>query len=137
MKIRKELEKAIKVIAPSGNETSIRIRPDDMVQMGAITKAIKLFEDTEVKIIDNDIDKMIVELERIGETLDEVNKYLDMAFGSGFSKSAFEGEYSYLMYDDFFTGLAENLDSLEGEVQKYIKEKRKKVPQDHKQKDTL
>ncbi len=137
MKLKKTIEHKVKIENEYGDVYDIVLRPDDMVQMGLIGKAIKVFDDIEAPPVDDDLEKMLEVMEKVASDLKEVNSHLDMAFGLGFTEKMFKGSYAITMYDDFFNGIADQLEITERKAQQYIKERRKKVPQDHKPKDTL
>lgn len=139
MKVTNKLIHKFTVENEFGDKVDVTIRPDDMVQMGFLGRALKTFNDMETIVADeDDIEALLEQVEQLTETLKAVNKNLDLAFGPDFTETAFRGSYSLVMYDEFFEGLSRHLNITEGKAKDYVKQRRRQALQDHKKpKDTL
>ena len=136
MKVTSKLAHRFTIENEDGDQYEVTMRPDDMVQMGFIGKAIKAYDSIETQEVGDEIDTLLAQLDDIKEKLTDTNKYLDLAFGD-FTAKLFKGSYSITMYEALFEGLTKHMDITERKTKEYVDKRRRATLQDHKPKDTL
>lgn len=127
MKIKNELKHIVEVTNDSGIMTQFIIQPDDIVQINNIGLVFKKFNEVETFELKetDDFEEILAQTSVISEGLIEVNKRLDVAFGEGITKTAFENSHSLEMYYQFFEQLGEEMENTGHKIDEYTKKVRR------------
>ena len=140
MKLSNEIKHKVTIENELGEKVDFVIDASDMVQLARIGNIFEKYNEMSNLQLDesDDFEVMLASINKVADKLVELNKTLDLAFGKDITEKAFMGSSSLLMYNDFFSQLAKELEVAGVKVNNYIKKVRKEtLVNDHKQSDTI